>query len=66
MEKREFAALGTEIESLEQEKKSIEESMCSATLTVEQITEQSKRLAQVNEELEVKEMRWLELSEKSE
>jgi ATP-binding cassette subfamily F protein uup len=66
MEKKEFAALGTEIESLEQEKKSIEESMCSATLTVEQITEQSKRLAQVNEELEVKEMRWLELSEKSE
>jgi ATP-binding cassette subfamily F protein uup len=64
MEKKEFAALSTEIEAMEQEKKSIEESMCSATLSVEQITDMSKRLAQLNEELEVKEMRWLELSEK--
>jgi ATP-binding cassette subfamily F protein uup len=64
MEKKEFAALSTEIEAMEKEKKSIEESMCSATLSVEEITDMSKRLAQLNEELESKEMRWLELSEK--
>ncbi len=64
MEKKEFAALSTEIEAMEKEKKSIEESMCSATLSVEEITDMSKRLAQLNEELETKEMRWLELSEK--
>jgi ATP-binding cassette subfamily F protein uup len=66
MEKKEFAALTTEIEALETEKKEIETLLCGGTQSVEEITAQSKRLAQINDALEEKELRWLELSEKTE
>jgi ATP-binding cassette subfamily F protein uup len=66
MEKKEFAALTTEIEALETEKKEIETQLCGGTQSVEEITAQSKRLAQINDALEEKELRWLELSEKTE
>ncbi len=63
MEQKEFAALEPEMEALEEEKKDIENSLNSGTLGPEEITDAAKRLSEVNEELEEKEMRWLELSE---
>ena len=62
-EKCEFERLEKEIAALEQEQKAIEEELCSGTLSIEQLTEKSKRLPIVKENLEEKEMRWLELSE---
>lgn len=62
-EKQELAALESEIASLETEKKTIEEALCSGTLSVEELTEKSKRLPQIEEQLDEKGMRWLELSE---
>ncbi len=62
-EKMEFAHLEQEIAALEAECKSIEEQLCSSSLSVEELTEKSKRLPVLKEELDEKEMRWLELSE---
>lgn len=56
-------ALEKEIAALEEEKKNIEDALCSGMLSVEEITEKSKRLPVVDEELDEKTMRWLELSE---
>lgn len=52
-----------DLKCLEQEKNNIEVALCSGTLSVEELTEKSKRLPQLETELEEKEMRWLELSE---
>ena len=62
-EKREFEALTKEIEALEQEKRQLEADLCSGTLSVDELTEKSKRLPLLNQELDAKDMRWLELSE---
>ena len=62
-EKREFEQLDKDIASLEAEQKLIEEQLCSGTLSVDELTEKSKRLPLIKDELEEKEMRWLELSE---
>ena len=62
-EKQEFEALGKEIEELEQEKKDIEAALSSGTLSTQAIIDMSKRLPVVNELLDEKSMRWLELSE---
>lgn len=62
-EKCEFERLEKEIAALEEEQKSIEEALCSGTLPIDELTEKSKRLPIINDELEEKEMRWLELSE---
>ena len=62
-ERQELKQLETDIEQLETEKKAIEEGLCSGTLSVEDLTEKSKRLPVLNEELDKKSMRWLELSE---
>ena len=62
-EKMEFEQLSKEIEQLETEQKQIEDALCSGTLTVEQITELSRRLPEVKDALDEKGMRWLELSE---
>ena len=62
-EKRELEQLEKDIEALEAEKKQIEEALCGGTTSVEEITHMSKRLPVLNEELEEKSMRWLELSE---
>ena len=62
-EKREFEQLEADIASLEAEQKLLEEQLCSGTLSIEQLTEKSKRLPQLKEELDEKSMRWLELSE---
>ena len=62
-EKCEFERLEKEIAALEEEQKSIEEALCSGTLPIDALTEKSKRLPILKDELEEKEMRWLELSE---
>ena len=62
-EKCEFERLEKEIATLEEEQKSIEEALCSGTLPIDELTEKSKRLPILKDELEEKEMRWLELSE---
>lgn len=62
-EKMEFAQLEKEIAELEKEQKEIEEQLCSGKLPVDELTEKSKRLPLIKEELDLKELRWLELSE---
>jgi len=62
-ERREFEQLGKEIEALEAEKKQLEADLCSGTLSVEALTEKSKRLPLLETELDEKSLRWLELSE---
>lgn len=62
-EKNELARLEGEIENLEEEKARLETELCSGTLSVDVLTEYSKRLPQLQEELDEKTMRWLELCE---
>ena len=62
-EKREYEQLEKDIAVLEAEKKQIEEALCGGTTSVDEITQMSKRLPLLNEELDEKSMRWLELSE---
>ncbi len=62
-EKQELKQLEKDIETLENEKKRIEEALCSGKLSVDELTEKSKRLPQLADELDEKSMRWLELSE---
>ena len=61
-ERREFEALGAEIEALNAEKSQIEEFFNSGA--TEGYAEKSQRYSAVCDELDAKEMRWLELSEK--
>ena len=62
-EKREFEQLEKDIEQLETEKKTIEDKLSSANISVDEITTLSKRLPIVSNELDEKTNRWLELSE---
>ena len=62
-EKREFEQLELDIAALEAEKKRIEEALCGGTTSVDEITAMSKRLPLLNDELDEKSLRWLELSE---
>lgn len=62
-EKMELEQLSKDIEELEKEQKDIEQQLCSGTLDINQLTALSKRLPEVKELLDEKEMRWLELSE---
>ena len=62
-EKYEFEQLEKEIAELEKEQKNIEEALCSGKLSIEELTEKSKRLPVLKDELDAKSMRWLELSE---
>lgn len=62
-EKREFEQLEKEIDALEAEQRLLEEELCSGLLSVEKLTEKSKRLPLLKKELDEKGMRWLELSE---
>ena len=62
-EKREYEQLTQEIDKLTEEQKMLEEALCSGTLSVEELTEKSKRLPEIKDELDEKEMRWLELAE---
>ena len=62
-EKMEFERLTKEIEALETEQRQIEDALCSGTLSIDELTEKSKRLPQLKDELDEKSLRWLELSE---
>ncbi|MDO4930661.1 MAG: ABC-F family ATP-binding cassette domain-containing protein [Bacteroidales bacterium] len=62
-EKREMEQLEHDIEVLETEKQNIEAALCSGTLSVDDLTAKSKRLPELQDELDEKSMRWLELSE---
>jgi len=62
-EKREFEQLEHDIAALEAEQQQLEEALCSGTLPVDELTEKSKRLPLLKDELDEKSMRWLELSE---
>ncbi len=62
-ERQEYEQLEKDIEALEQEKTAIEEALSSGTISVDEITAMSKRLPLLNDELDEKSMRWLELSE---
>ena len=62
-EKQELAQLEQDIETIETEKKQIETALCSGILSVEQLTIMSKRLPELNEEIELKTLRWMELQE---
>lgn len=62
-EKMEFERLEKEMSELEQEREQLEAALCSGTLSIDELTEKSKRLPEVKELIDEKEMRWLELSE---
>lgn len=62
-EKREYEQLTQKIDALTEEQKKLEEELCSGNLSVEELTEKSKRLPEIKDELDEKEMRWLELAE---
>jgi len=62
-EKREYEQLTKELEQLENEQKALEDALCSGQLSVEELTEKSKRLPEIKDEIDKKEMRWLELAE---
>ena len=62
-EKREFEQLEKDIASLEQQQHEIKEALCIGTLSVEELTEKSRLLPKLKEEIDEKSMRWLELSE---
>lgn len=62
-EKTEFERLEKEMAQLEQERADLEAALCSGTLSIDELTEKSRRLPEVKELLDEKEMRWLELSE---
>ena len=62
-EKREYEQLDKDIAALEEEQRLLESELCSGTLSVDQLTEKSKRLPLIKDELDEKGMRWLELSE---
>ncbi|MBE6280928.1 MAG: ABC-F family ATP-binding cassette domain-containing protein [Bacteroides sp.] len=62
-EKKEFEELEILITHLEEEKAEIEAALCSGELSIEELTEKSKRLPILNELIDEKTFRWLELSE---
>ena len=62
-EKTEFERLEKEIAALEAEQRQLEEALCSGTLSIDELTEKSKRLPLLKDELDEKSLRWLELSE---
>lgn len=62
-EKREYEQLSDQIVQLEEEKQQLEEELCSGNLSVDELTEKSKRLPILKDELDELELRWLELAE---
>ena len=62
-EKREYEQLSDKIAQLQEEKQQLEEELCSGNLSVDELTEKSKRLPILKDELDELELRWLELAE---
>ena len=62
-ERLEMAQLEKDIAALEEKQKSVEEALCSGKLSVDELTEKSKLLSSLKDEIDEKSMRWLELDE---
>lgn len=62
-ERLEFEGLESEIEKLEQEKESLNESLSSGTLSPDELISVSNRIGEVINLIDEKTLRWLELSE---
>ena len=62
-EKREFDQLGRDIEDLSKEKIAITEKLNSGSLAFTELEKLSNRITELSQQLDEKEMRWLELSE---
>lgn len=62
-EKMEKEQLERDLSSLGEEKKSLEERLCSGTMSAQELTDGSVRLGEVNRLIDEKELRWLELDE---
>lgn len=62
-EKMEKEQLEQDLSSLGEEKKSLEERLCSGTMSAQELTDGSVRLGEVNRLIDEKELRWLELDE---
>ncbi|MEY4465063.1 MAG: hypothetical protein RLZZ465_693 [Bacteroidota bacterium] len=62
-EKFEFEQLGKDLEALEVKKKALEAELSGLSTDFERITQVSGELQQVNDDLDEKGLRWLELSE---
>jgi ATP-binding cassette subfamily F protein uup len=62
-ERLEMVQLEKDIAALEEKQKSIEEALCSGKLSVDELTEKSKLLSSLKDEIDEKSMRWLELDE---
>lgn len=62
-ERLEMVQLEKDIAALEEKQKSIEEALCSGKLSVDELTEKSKLLSTLKDEIDEKSMRWLELDE---
>lgn len=65
-EKREFEQLDIDMPLLTQEKNKLEQQMSEGTLNFDELQAAAARVGDIIQLLEEKEMRWLELSEKSE
>ncbi len=64
-EKQEFQSLEKEIEELNAEKKQLESELSQGQLSPDELIKKSERIGRVIDLLDEKEMRWLELSERS-
>ena len=62
-EQREFEMLEKELQGLENERKTIYEQMSSSDLPFEKLQQYSERINEINQLVDEKELRWLELSE---
>lgn len=62
-EKREFEELDVLIPQLEEEKKQLEEELSSGTLSTEDLISKSNRISELINEIDVKTVRWMELSD---
>jgi ATP-binding cassette subfamily F protein uup len=64
-EKREFESLEKEIETLTATKAEIQQKLSSGNCSYEELQELSSQIGEVSQQLDEKELRWLELSERS-
>jgi ATP-binding cassette subfamily F protein uup len=62
-EKREFELLESEIENLENNRSELEKILNSGTLAHDELFQKSEELVKIKQQLDKKELRWLELSE---
>ena len=64
-ERREFQQIEKDLPALETEKQLISEQMSDATMSYDRLQQLSARIIAIGEEVEAKELRWLELSERA-